>query len=568
VHLPKTMRWDLRWAGGADFCFSRPVRSFLCFYGAQTLKNVKIAGIGVGTSTRLLIKARHEQVSVRTITAYFDLLKKKGLILDPVERKNRIRTALEAAAKAAGVRLVADPMLLSEITYLTEMPQVISAVFDNAFLDLPAEVLTVSMARKQRIFGSVDAKEKLANRFFGVLDRRVTAVEQKLICDNFGSILKAKLQDSLFFFREDSKMPLEQKARALDGLIFIKNAGSMFQKSCRLVELSGLLSKSLGMSEESSARLSEAARLCKADLLTQMVGEFPELQGVMGHYYAKAQGLPQEVAMAIGQQYLPRTADDRLPDTQIAAALSLIDKVDLITTCFCLGLEPSSSADPYALRRSASAIAKITFEHHLDYSLDALLERCRVLVVADLKNPPKKADPKADVAAFIADRAKAVLAERGYAADLIEAVFAGGFDRLDLCASKLASLQPLTKAESFVKTCKVIERITNILKATREILPEEPDVALFQEQLERDLFQKFNESNEAIIKSKEANDVKTATDLYAAAFFDILGEFFTKVFINAEDSGIRRNRLALLKRIRGLYVDGMADLSFIKIKND
>jgi len=576
----KNMRWD-----DSGIYFPRPIRHALCFYGRESLK-FKIGNTPVKNETTLFSKGERSIYKVKDISAYFSLLKKNGVILDPAERKKAIREILEKLAISAKGRLYEDPFLLSEVNFLVETPDGLSASFGEEFLTLPSEVLTVSMARKQRLFGALDKEGRVIPKFFGILDGRTTPKDKKLISENFSHILRAKLQDSLFFYKEDVKVPLEKKRQELKDLIFLKNAGSMLRKSDRLVNLATRFGPEIGLPADGQAALERACLLSKADLLTQMVGEFPELQGVMGKYYALENGEKAEVAEAIGEQYLPRTVQDALPATSVGSALSILDKCDLIVACFMLGLEPSSSLDPYALRRSATAIFKIILERKWRFSLADLLEQnidelknhilrkgeeAPAQKDADLPAPARPAGggqagaPPLPVKlqAFFKDRFKALLTDKGYHPELVEAVMASGFEAPYETYSRLEALSGFSKEETFLKAWKVVERTSNILKGNKEKLVEKIDPAVFVEALERGVFERYERSHVSIRDAVRARDFKRATSLYADAFFDILGEFFEKVFVNAEDLKVRKNRLALLLAIKDLYTKEIADLSKI-----
>ena len=557
--FPKNMKWD-----DSGLYFPRPVRSCLCLYGDK-LVPVKAGHTRSKGDIVIFSGAKRARVKVGSVDAYFRALEKAGILLDPAVRKTKIREALEKLAQSLQVKLYDDPFLLNEVNFLVERPTVLSAPFGEEFLKLPLEVLTVSMARKQRIFGVLDAKGAVQPRFLAVLDGQKSEKAKKGISKNIENILHAKLQDSLFFFREDVKIPLEKKRAELKTLVFLKGAGTMFEKSDRLAALSRKLKNVFELPEHDQQVLERAADLCKADLLSQMVGEFPELQGIIGKYYAIENGETESVALAIGEQYLPRTASDKLPQTKAGSVLSLLDKTDLIAACFGLGMEPSSSLDPYGLRRSAVAVMKITLDKKLDYSLKTVVAE----VTAGLGPFVQEKNAAAlggKLEAFFKDRFKALLAERGHSEELVEAVMAAGFERPYETFQRVEAMAHVVPDESFTQTWKVIERTTNILKGNKEALPERPDPAVFAEELERQVFARYEASHEAIREAIRARDFRRATSLYAEAFFAILEQFFEKVFVNAEDLNVRKNRLSLLRAVRDLYAREVADLSKIRLK--
>ncbi len=559
--FPKNMKWD-----DSGVYFPRPIRQTLCFFGHETVK-FKIGRTRSSDKVWIFSRGKRAAFAASDVPSYFRALKKQGVILDQEERKKVIQGILEKMAKAqpaspAGrhARLYDDPFLLSEVNFLVENPHGLAAPFDEKFLKLPLEVLTVSMARKQRIFGLVDKDGRVQPRFLAILDGAPSEKDKKEISKNFENILHAKLQDSLFFYKEDMKLPLEKRRDELNNLIFLKSAGSMLEKSERLVRLSKEISDLLKLDGSERSALERAARLSKADLLTQMVGEFPELQGVMGRYYAATAGESEAVSIAIGEQYLPRTVSDRLPATKTGALLSMLDKTDLITSCFGLNMEPTSSLDPYGLRRSATGILKIILDQKLDFSFEKLLqhseESARSFVQRDETGRLQK-----KIQLFFRDRFKALLADRGYREDLVDAAMSARFDSPYETFHRVQALSQFAGKEDFLNACKVVERTHNILKGNKEVLPAKPNKALFTEVLEHSLYEKFEHHAGEIHDAKSVGDFARATSLYAEAFFDTLNQFFEKVFINAEDLNVRKNRLSLLKAVKELYTNDIADLS-------
>lgn len=562
--FPKKMKWGIRWEDGSDLVFPRPIRSLVCLYGEKPVL-FDIGELSVSNRTVIFLKSERNSYPVNGIPSYFAFLKAQGIMLDQTERKKEMKAELETMASSLGGRLYDDPHLLNEVNYLVESPDFVSAPFDKEFLKLPLEVLTISMARKQRIFGVLNKKDEVVPYFLAVLDGKTPAADKKQISHNCESILQAKLKDSLFFYKEDTKVRLDQKRGDLAGLIFLKGAGSMLEKSDRLKRLSEKLKTEFCLPDAAQTALERAAYLCKSDLLTQMVGEFPELQGIMGRYYAKESGENDETALAIGDHYLPRTAQDRLPKTLAAGILSILDKCDLITACFGLGLEPSSSLDPYGLRRSGSAVIKIALKHQIHFSLRRLLEETKAeLDPFILKGKGTELLPRLE--AFFKDRFKAALLDYGHTReDLIDAVLASGSDRLYETMVKIHSLSTILEQASFIQAAKVVERTVNILKGNKESLPDRIDPSLFTEDLESQVWTEYERYQSSIAEAAQSGDYKFATSLYAKAFFDILGRFFEKVFVYAEDQNVRQNRLALLQKVKNLYTDRIADLSKVHL---
>ena len=554
--FPKNMKWD-----DSGIVFPRPIRNALCFLGDRSL-SFKIGHTRVKNETVIFSKSKRTVCAVKHIPDYFALLKKNGILLDPIERKKTIHEILIKMAQALGGQWAADPFLLNEVNFLVENPQGLWAPFDAEFLKLPAEVLTVSMARKQRLFGLVDKNGRVLPKFLAILDGKASEKDKRVISNNMEHILHAKLQDSLFFYQEDLKMPLEQKRQELTALVFLKNTGSMLEKSDRLVKLSVVLADQTHSSEQEKKDLERACYLSKADLLTQMVGEFPELQGTVGQYYALANGENSLVAQAIGEQYLPRTVQDKLPQTRCGSLLSILDKCDLITAAFTAGIEPTSSLDPYGLRRSAGAVIKIILDKKLEFSLSQLLEQF-LTVWASPRADGVKSLPK--TINFFKERFKAFLTDQGVREDLVEAALATNFSSPYETFLRVEALSEFIEDRSFAEAWKVVERTAHILKSNQAALPDVPESALFQEDLERRVFESYEKSRTAIQEAIKSRNFRLATSLYAAAFFDIVNAFFEKVFVNAEDLTVRKNRLALLCAVNRLYTAGIADLSHVHL---
>lgn len=553
--FPKNMKWD-----DSGIVFPRPIRSLLCIYGMKVLR-FKIGNLKSGNETLIFSRSKRTSHTIKDIPSYFNLLKKSGITLDPRKRKKQISDQLERLANAAGERLYDDPFLLSEVNFLVECPSALVAPFGDEFLSLPIEVLAVSMARKQRIFGVVGKDGRLKPKFLAVLDGAATTAQKKKISSNIENILHAKLKDSLFFYREDTKTFFGDKLGELKNLIFLKGAGSMFDKTNRLVKFAKCFGQQFFSDRKDWENLEKACALSKGDLLTQMVGEFPELQGVMGKYYALHHQESPAVAEAIGEQYLPRTVGDQLPATLHGSLLSVFDKTDLVAACFKLGLEPTSSADPYGLRRSVTAIFKILLDKNLLLSVEELLSRS--LEELGFEGSRDK-EVMEKLTVFFEDRFKALLVDRGHREDLVEAVLAAGFKFPCQTFKKIRALGGILTDAAFPKAWKVVERTANILKGHKDNLPDKIQPALFTEELERQVYERYQNSQAAILKAIQNADFELATSLYAEAFFDILSEFFEKVFVNAEDLKVRKNRLALLKAVRDLYTENIADLSKIR----
>ncbi len=558
LSFPKMMRWNER-----DIRFPRPVRWLLCLYNGKVLPlsdlpfkaDRKTFGLGPFKKPR----------SIQKPPEYFSFLKKEGILLEEFstpdgegERKRTIRKQCEQLVRRLGgdpARI--DPALLAEVTNLVEKPFLFAGTVNKTYLDLPKEVLIASMAKYQRLFAVEDRRGKLLPSFIACANGRPSLVK---IRKNYEQVLNARLEDAHFFFTADMRETLSRKRDRLKQLIYHRKLGTMFDKSERMAEVASALAGKVGVQEFA---LAQAARLAKNDLVTAMVKEFPSLQGVIGYYYARREGVSEEISRALWEQYLPKGTDAELPKTALGAALSFLEKLDHLTGFFHAGEVPTGSMDPYGLRRAANALFRILLERkwHLPFAelVEKNLERFSAALETRLK-----------LHEFLLERLKSICRERGYRSDLVEAVSRDLRDPVET-EKKLSSLSQMmsTQKETFLAAFKVVERTHNILKPVQ---PKEqqglgsvrPD--LFQDEIEKNLWNLYNTGKRPIEKLIAESAWSQATARYAQTFSETLHQFFDKVLVNVEDPGIRRNRLALMKEINELYTKPVADLSKLIIE--
>ncbi|BCX82717.1 glycyl-tRNA synthetase beta chain [Methylomarinovum caldicuralii] len=545
--IPKRMRWG---AGEAEFV--RPVHWAVLLFG-ETVIETEMLGVTTGNATRGHRFHCPRPLTVTQPDHYPQLLLGEGrVIADFGERREHIRQQAEKLAREHGGRAHIDADLLDEVTALVEWPVGLVGTFEERFLELPKEVLVTVMQSHQKYFPVLDPSGALLPRFvtFANLDSKnpdtVRAGNERVI--------RPRLSDAEFFWNQDLKIPLERHLDKLAGIIFQKRLGTLLDKTRRLEKLSEWLAPHVGADP---ARARRAARLAKTDLVTDMVGEFPELQGIMGRYYAQAQGEDPEVAAALEEQYLPRFAGDRLPKTPAGRTLALADKLDTLVGIFSIGQVPTGAKDPYALRRAALGIIRIIIEGGLELDLKQILSEAANLHSHDF-------DPDATTAQvfdFILERLRGYLAERGFRPDAFEAVAAvapaGLLDFLRRIEA-VHAFRRLPEAEALAAANK---RIRNILRQAQLPLDQagEPDPARFDSQAEHALYRELLAARTDVEPLLAKHDY-TAALKRLAQLRDTVDAFYDQVMVMVEDTQVRRNRLDLLAQVARLFLR-IADIS-------
>ncbi len=562
IKFPKVMRWD-----GSGVRFARPVRWILALLDSEAV-GIKFGKLTASDTTRLprYISPAMKPVKIKSAKDYFRTLEKFNIILNQEERHDKITTVLKKSASASGAADNFNADLVRTVNYLVESPVGFVGKFRKEYLDLPVEVLESSMAKNQKIFLLKDKGGKTLPYFAAIINgkRKDTAMIRK----TFEAILNAKLKDSIFFLEEDLKTALGDRVEALKGVVFQAKLGTVYDRVMRLQKLSLDIANSFPAADKDAAKkkLERAALLSKADLMTQMVKEFPDLQGIIGREYAKRTGEDKEIYSAIYEHYLPKGPADPLPSTYTSSILAIADKIDTIVGFYAIGLIPTGSEDPYGIRRASLGILKILLENKYPILFDDLMEwafsRYGSAIACD-KNAVKR-----QIVAFQKDRLKNILLDKNFKDDIIDAVLCPGLGKFDRLSKKLIDLSSISKAKYFLEAAKVIERISNILKSEKK--PKEDAVkvnpALFKEQLEKDLWGIYEKNKDDIEEKAAEGDYIEATRIYAKAFHDPIHLFFEKVVVNTEDQALRANRYALLRAIHAIYVDKVADLSNIKLQ--
>jgi len=551
LSFPKMMRWAV-----SPFRFSRPIHGLLCVFGglpvATTFEGFKASDETVGHRI-----ASPGRIKAGDPDAYRAALEKNFVIVDPAERKTMILAQIEAALAPLKAEIYPDPELLDDLTLNVEYPLVIFGEFPATYLSLPIEVLSTAMREGQKLF-SVVRDEKQLPCFLGVADAPGDA--KGLIRRGNERVLRARLEDARFFWSQDRKVPLCERAAGLKNVLFQERLGTYEDKTQRLKKIAAYLCDKLGAADIKTSAV-DAASLCKADLLTEMVKEFSGLQGRMGGLYAREEGLPAAVHEAIYEHYQPGSLEDASPSSVAGAVLSIADKMDSIVGGIGVGLQVSGSSDPFGLRRNAHGVCKVVLDRKLRFSLPLLLDR--VLASYGDRLTLGRAEVKAACLDFFAGRLRFILEKRGYRYDLVGAALGPGVDQIVDVLARVEALDTLKSSPQFEPFILMAKRIHNILKG----LPAakfNPD--LFVEKEERELY-----STLSIIGSNAQPMIARGDFARAQGIIfklqPVLNAFFDKVLVMAEDKKTRQNRLGLLQSIAKMLLR-MADYSQVVVEGD
>ena len=543
LSFPKTMRW-----GADNVRFARPVRWLLA------LLDDRVIPCSLGTVTSSNLTYGHRQLSpgpftVNSVFEYSVIMDQAGIIFDARNRREKIWNGLVSAAAEHGGRPLPDEALLDTVTNLVEVPTALCGSLEKRFLSLPREVLITALSEHQKCFAAVDENDRLLPLFLGVSNGDPGQVD--LITRGFRKVLTARLEDARFFFEEDRKMPLADRVEMLEAVVFQEDLGTLREKTERIEALTEHVGAELGLSPGERKTALRAARLCKADLVTLMVGEkeFSSLQGYMGQQYALASGEPEEVAGAIYEHYLPRFAEDALPETIPGALLAVADKMDTIAGCFAVGLIPTGSQDPYALRRSALGIVRILLQHELRIDLHDLVGRALNLLKPKLKEDLSTVRER--IAEFLRQRIEHQLVSRGLDADVVAAVLAVDDRMVAEVLGKGRVLQSFRDEDRFPALVQGAKRVANILRGQE--ISGDPDPQLLQEGAEKELYEVNRRIHNEIIAYIDAGEYRAALES-TLGLIEPVDTFFDKILVMDKDNNIRDNRLRLLTNVRKTFL--------------
>lgn len=545
LSFPKSMYW-----GDKNVRFARPVRWIAALYGDEII-DVEFGGVKSGNISRGHRFMGSASVPVKDAASYAQAMRENFVITDPEERRSMIMDGIAEIEKELGAKVTVDPELLDENVHLNEYPIPFYGSFDKEFLEIPSEVLVLSMAKNQRYFPVHDASGKLMAYFIGVSNNR--ARDMKVVREGNERVLRARLYDADFFWKEDQQKSLDERAEELKHVTYQEQLGSVYEKVQRVKNIALTLAGELDCGAD-KALLSRACDLAKADLVTNMVYEFSDVQGVMGREYARRAGEPEEVALALYEQYLPRFAGDELPSQIYGALIGIGERLDTLAAIYKIGLEPTSSQDPYGLRRAARTVSELIWGLSLDIDMDKMLK-----LAADQLGLPQERLEK--LKAFIAQRQQVQLREKGESHEAIMLAMQAAPSR-PLQMFRLSEV--LTKAggeEWFAELINAAVRVKNLLSKAEEV-PGSVDRSRLCAEAEINLYDELGKLTAAAHSAVAGCDwEKLAATM--AELAPVIAQFFKDVLVMDEDPSIRANRLALLSECQAFFMQ-IGDFSILK----
>lgn len=549
--FPKNMRW-----GSYELRYVRPIRWLVALHGSEVVP-FEIAGVATGNVTR-----GHRFLGADAIieepSQYVGKLREQHVLADVEERQAAILAGIKALSEERGWHIAVKDDLLEEVLFLVETPTVLTGSFDPAFLNIPQEVLITSMREHQRYFPVLDAAGKLQPHFVTV--RNGDSLSLDVVAKGNEKVLRARLSDAKFFYEEDQKVKIPDFLAKLENIVYHEELGTVADKVRRVRAISDELARKLRADETTRADVSRTADLCKFDLVTQMVYEFPELQGIMGEDYALKAGEKPEVARAINEHYSPRNAGDTPPASLVGAIVGIAEKIDTIVGCFSIGIVPTGSQDPYALRRQAAGIVSTLLAHELELTLPELFQLA--LDAHAAARPPKREafDILKDLGEFFSLRVKNVLTEQQIRYDAIDAVLSAGSDDVRRTLLRAKALQAETadaRKEAFRPAVEAFGRVSNLASKagdSRQIVPD-----LFADPAEGALYEAWQNAHGQFAKAMAEARMTDALEALKGLAGPI-NRFFDAVMVMAEDEAVRNNRLGLLATIAD-DVKSFADFS-------
>ena len=548
--IPKVMSYQLA-DGWTDVRFVRPAHRLLALHGADVVP-VTALGLSADRVTQgHRFEAKSAAITIRDADSHAAQLADEGAVIASfAERRAEIVRQLTAAAAKQGLVPIEDDALLDEVCGLVERPNVLTCAFEAEFLAVPQECLILTMKANQKYFPLLDAAAKLTNKFLVVSN--ISPSDPSAVIQGNERVVRPRLADAKFFFDQDRKKSLADRVPGLDKVVYHGKLGSQGARVTRVREIARAIAAELG-EHGLVDQADTAAHLAKADLVTDMVGEFPELQGIMGGYYARHDGLGDTIADAIEDHYKPRFAGDALPRNRAGLVVALADKLETLVGLFGIGQVPTGDKDPFALRRHALGVIRMLVEAALPLDLDTLL----ALVVPAFG--PLITDPRAAVSAFIVDRLAGSLREQGYSAHEVDAVLALGVQRLADIPRRLEAVRAFAALPEAAALAAANKRIANILKKSAEPVEAQADPALFSEPAERALWTDVATVRRAADVLFESGDYTSSLKALASLRAPV-DKFFDDVMVNAEDPKVRANRLGLLATLHGV-MNRVADLS-------
>jgi len=550
--IPKVMCYQLD-DGWNSVNFVRPAHALVALYGSNVVP-ISVLGLNAGRETHgHRFEAKMATVILKDADSYETQMESEGAVIPSFEkRRSEISRQLSSAAAKEKLKPIDDGALLDEVTALVERPNVLLGKFESEFLEVPQECLILTMKANQKYFPLFDDGGKLSNKFLFVSN--ISPSDASLVIDGNERVIRPRLADAKFFFDQDRKKTLESRVAGLSKVVYHSMLGSQGDRLMRVRAIAKAIGQQLG-GDKLAARADKAAELAKADLLTDMVGEFPELQGIMGRYYAKHDGLSDDIAFAIEDHYKPRFAGDELPRNDVGICVALADKLETLVGMFGIGQAPTGDKDPFALRRHALGVLRMLIEKELP------LRQFDLVNIAFDNFPGKMLQHKAhtDLEIFLFERLGGLLREQGYSANEVESVVSMNPTQIYLVPQQLAAVRAFAALPEAAALAAANKRVGNILKKVEGGVSGEVKVALLQEQTEQALHQ-------ALLDIVPKADAFFSAGDYTASLQSLAGlrspvdEFFNNVMVNAEDEKLRANRLALLAQLHHA-MNRVADIS-------
>ena len=555
--IPKVMRYQLQ-DGWSSVHFVRPAHGLVVMHGTQVLIGVKALGLTAGNTTHgHRFEAKAEPVVIQSADSYAEQLREEGAVIASfAERRADIVRQLQAAAEriGGGVHPIEDEALLDEVTALVERPNVLVCEFEKEFLAVPQECLILTMKANQKYFPLLDANGKLTHQFLIVSN--ISPADPSAVIGGNERVVRPRLADAKFFFDQDRKKTLESRVEGLGKVVYHNKLGTQGERVERVRAIAKAIAQQLG-DAQLVAQADLAAKLAKTDLVTDMVGEFPELQGIMGRYYALNDGLDVAVADAIEDHYKPRFAGDELPRGNAGVVVALADKLETLVGMFGIGNLPTGDRDPFALRRHALGVIRMLVEKNLPLELHALLQSA-VPAFGD-----KITDATAQLEDFFFDRLSVSLREQGYSAQEVDAVLALRPQRLADVHKRLEAVRAFAALPEAQALAAANKRVSNILKKAEGEIQAQVNEALLVEQAEKDLYAALQTVAPKAQQQFESGDYKASLQTLAALRTPV-DAFFEHVMVNAEDVALKANRLGLLATLHAA-MNRVADLAKLAV---
>jgi glycyl-tRNA synthetase beta chain len=547
--IPKVMSYQIN-DGWETVNFVRPAHGLIALHGSDVIP-VSVLGLNASNTTiGHRFESKKATITINNADSYEEQLKTEGAVIASFEaRKADITAQLKTAADKEGLTAIEDEDLLDEVTALVELPNVLLGQYETEFLDVPQECLVLTMKANQKYFPLLDSSGKLTNKFLIVSN--IHPADASAVIGGNERVVRPRLADAKFFFDQDRKKTLESRIASLDKVVYHNKLGSQGERNLRVVAIAKAIASQLG-DACLVAKAEQAARLSKADLITDMVSEFPELQGIMGRYYAQYEGLDDEVAFAIEDHYKPRFAGDELPRSQVGLCVALADKLETLVGLFSIGEKPTGDKDPFALRRQALGIIRMLIDAKLSLSFESLIQ----LALQQFDSNP---EVLASIKSFCFDRLSVNLKDQGASAQEVDAVLSLEPALLHEIPQRLAAVQTFATLAEAPALAAANKRVGNILRKVEGEVIAKVDSSLLQEATEKALAAALNTSKAEADQLFESGDYTGSLQALAVLKAPV-DDFFDNVMVNADDPALKANRLGLLARLHQT-MNRVADLS-------